>query len=104
MVRLGTLGSSDRFLQCPRRCHLALLSWGIVSFAACSLAEKKTCKINTAGELPREAGWQLTLPGGPLPKHLLGEFAGSCRVFAALGGGFLLADAYKKNGLEREFG
>jgi len=96
VVRSGTLGSSDWFLQCPRRCRLALLSWGFVSFAACSLAEEKMCKINTAGELPREAGWQLTLPSGPSPKYLLAEYAGSCRVFAALHGGFLLADAYKK--------
>ena len=65
-------------------------------FFCCLLAEEKTCKINMAGELPRGAGWQLTVPGGPSPKYLLVEFAGSCCVFAALGGGFLLADAYKK--------
>lgn len=96
MVHFGMLGSSDWFLQCPRHCCLALLSWGIVSFAACLLAEEKTCKINVAGELPQEAGCQLTLPGGPSPERLLVEFAGSCCVFAALGGGFLSADAYKK--------
>lgn len=78
MVHFGMLGSRDWLLQCPRRWRLALLSWDIVSFAACSLTEEKTCKINTAGELPREAGWQLTLPGGPLPKYLLVECAGSC--------------------------
>lgn len=89
-------GSSDWFLQCPRRCHLALLSWDIVSFAACSLAEEKTCKINTAGELPRAADWQPTLSSVPLPRYLLAEFAGSCCALADLGGGFLLADAYKK--------
>lgn len=96
VVLFGMLGISDWFLQCPSRCHLALLSWGIVSLAACSLAEEKTCKINMAGELPREAGWQLTLPDGPSPKYLLVEFAGSRYVSAALGGGFLLADAYRK--------
>lgn len=92
----GLFGSSDWFLQCPRRCHLALPSWDIVSFAACLLAEEKTCKINTAGELPRAAGWQLTLPSVPLPRYLLVEYAVSCRVLADLGGGFLLADAYKR--------
>lgn len=90
------LGSSYWLQQCPQCCCLALLSWAIVSFAACSLAEEKTCKINTAGELPREAGWQLTLLGSPAPKYLLVEFAGSCCVFISLGGGFVLADTYQK--------
>lgn len=98
----GTLGSSDWILPCPRRCHLALLSWGIVSFTACWLAKGKMRKINMAGDLPREAGWQLTLPGGPSPKNLLVQFAGSRWVFAASGGGFVLADAYRNQDLERE--
>lgn len=72
-------------------------------FLLLPVAEEKTCKINVAGEPPQEAGWQLTLPGGPSPKYLLVEFAGSCCVFAVLGGGFLSADAYKKNHLEHEF-
>lgn len=96
VVCSGTLGSSDWFQQCPQCCCLARLSWAIVSFAACSLAEEKTCKINTAGELPREAGWQLTLPGSPAPRYLLVQFAGSCCVFISLGGGFVLAGTYQK--------
>lgn len=96
MVCSGTLGRSDWFQQCPQCCYLALLSWAIVSFAGCSLAEEKMCKINMAGELPREAGWQLTLLGSPAPKNLLLEFGGSCCVFISLGGGFVLADTYQK--------
>lgn len=96
VVCSGTLVSSDWFQQCPQCCCLALLSWAIVSFAACSLTEEKTCKVNTAGGLPWEAGWQLTLPGSLAPRHLLVEFAASCYIFISLGGGFVLADTYKK--------
>lgn len=59
-------------------------------------------KTNTAGDLPREAGWQLTLPGGPSPKNLLVQFAGSRWVFTASGGGFVLAEGYRDQDLERE--
>lgn len=61
-----------------------------------SLAEEKTCKTNTAGELPREADWWLALHSGPLPECLLIAFTGSCHVFAALAGGFLPADLSEK--------
>lgn len=74
VVCSGTLGSTDWFQQCPQCCCLALLSWAIVSFAVCSLAEEKTCKINTAGELPREARLAADLAWQPCTQ------VPSCRV------------------------
>lgn len=78
-------------LQRPRRCHLAPLH-----LLPGSLAEEKTCKTNTAGKLPREAGWWLALHSGLLPECLLVDFTGSCHILAALGGGFLPAHVSEK--------
>lgn len=61
-----------------------------------SLAEEKTCKTSTAGELPREAGWWLALHSGPLPECLLVDFTGSCQICADLEGVFLPADVSEK--------